>query len=157
MLCSQQQLGLLFSLHSCLRFKGRHQETLVMKLTDHKIQDRISEELKVSLFKLPVFSWMIDTLRKGRKICGVQMRMFKTQQKEMGSWLQVSSLYCRKMIASNKNWAKLNKTDETRKKIQTLWRIQNKERNIGQKLKVFGVFQKFWDVYEKTDTRRDLC
>lgn len=78
-----------------------------MKLTDHKIQDWFSEELKVSFFKLPGFSWMIDTVKKGRKICGVQMRMLKTQQKEMGSWLQVSALYCRKMIASNQELSKI--------------------------------------------------
>lgn len=41
--------------------------------------------------------------------------------------------------------------------MQALWRIQNKDRNIGQKLKISGVFHKFWDVYEKTDTRWDPC
>lgn len=43
---------------------------------------------------------MIGTLRKGRKIYGLPMRMLKTQREERENWQQVSSLYCRKMIGS---------------------------------------------------------
>lgn len=49
-LCCQQQLGLQCSRHSCLWFKGRYQAKtflILMKLTDHKVKDRFSEELKI--------------------------------------------------------------------------------------------------------------
>lgn len=93
---------------------------------------------------------MIDTLRKGRKICGVQMRMLKSQEKETGSWLQVSSVL-------QENGCLQPRTEQNETKQMRHRRKLFRESRIRRELKVFGVFRNFWDVYEKTDTRWDLC